>query len=341
VKISKITQEQEAMLPIIVDKWVGYASEPVDYIRAKSAIDKIYALMGEKPPTLLIAESPWSALLTASSLDVLSNDSSTLDSTLYSTLDSTLESLDKTSNEEAVKSALKKHFNNSYFCQYWSFWAGYYEYGKLIGVEFDEEKYEIFTNFIKEVSFIIPCKNLCIISQKPKVVNWLQKEVSIKGINPENTPKNRLLHNDGGKAFEYSDGWGEYCLNNIKVPQYLAETPAGLLDMEFFKKEKNADVKAEFIRKYGIDRMIHLGKEVDTYKNYKNKWWSKSEYKLIDMASIFTNINYAPHLYMKNQTTGTYHLEAVTPDCKNLVDAFSKVRWNGRDLNSYRTVDIK
>ena len=31
-------------------------------------------------------------------------------------------------------------------------------------------------------------------------------------------------------------------------------------EIQFFKKEKNADVKAEFIRKYGVDRMVSLGK---------------------------------------------------------------------------------
>ena len=115
-------------------------------------------------------------------------------------------------------------------------------------------------------------------------------------------------------------------------------TPSGCLDLEFFKKEKNADVKTEFIRKYGIDRMIGMGKEIDTYKNYSNLKWDESEYMLIDMAAIFININYAPHLYMKNQTTGVYHLEGVSPECKNLIDAFKFREY--QEFNIYETLFV-
>ena len=145
---------------------------------------------------------------------------------------------------------------------------------------------------------VFPLDQVCIISQKPVEI----------------TKVNNRLHADGKPAVKYADGFSVWALNGVRVPQYLAETPASSLDIEFFKKEQNADVKAEFIRRYGIERMVSLGKLVDTWENHENtinfEWYKKSEYKLIDMSPIFTRYDYLPYLYMKNQTVpGIYHLE--------------------------------
>jgi len=183
-------------------------------------------------------------------------------------------------------------------------------------------------NIWKETSklgLIYPLENICIVSEKPI------KIVMVDG----------KLHCDGGPSVEYADGTKVWSLNGVRVPKYLAETPEGGLSTDFFNKEKNADVRAEFIRKYGIERMEKLGKSVDSYKNYSNKAWFESEYELIDMSPIFQSINYAPHLKMKNQTTGIYHLEAVHPSCKTLANAFETTRWNGRKLTDYKTEEVK
>ncbi len=145
---------------------------------------------------------------------------------------------------------------------------------------------------------IYPLDEVCIISQKPTEINLV----------------NNKLHADGKPALQYADGFCVWSLNGVRVPQYLAETPASNLDIEFFKKEQNADIKAEFIRKYGIDRMVSMGKLIDTWENHEEtnnfEWYKKSEYKLIDMSPIFSTYDYLPYLYMKNQTVpGIYHLE--------------------------------
>ena len=198
---------------------------------------------------------------------------------------------------------------------YWLIWCAWYEYGKFIGVEFDNDKYSLFINFISEVSFIIPYKGICFISEKPKI-NWVDGNLS----------------KDGGKAVEYADGYGLFSLNGVTVPEYLAMTNSGELDIQKFHDEKNADVRTEFIRKYGVDRMLDLGKQLDTHENYDEEWWTKSAYELWDMASIFEGIDYAPHLKMTNATTGVFHVEAVSPECRTIRDAL-KERFGGRDLD--------
>ena len=213
---------------------------------------------------------------------------------------------------------------NWYLGTHWLSSCGWYDFCRSIGVNFDKDKYDLFINFSSEVNFIIPYEGVCFISEKPTAIHW----------------KDDKLHKDGGLAVEYSDGYGIYSLNGVTVPEYLAITPEGDLDIEFFKEEKNADVKAEFIRKYGIDRMSNMGKSVDSYKNYDEFWWTKSEYELIDMSPIFSKITYAPHLRMKNLTTNIYHLEGVHPDCKTIKEALN-FRWGGRKTENYNTISVK
>ncbi len=255
---------------------------------------------------------------------------SQLDSQLYSQLDSQLGSQLYSQLSSLPDSLFKKELelvkNCFYVTIYWLVWSGWYEYGKYIGVKFMEETYNLFLGFCEQVHFIIPFEGICFISEKPKAIHWNNQ---------------KQLHKDLGLAVEYSDGWGLYALNGVQVPEYLVMTPSGKLDIEFWKKEKNADIRTEFRNKYGAERMKKLGKTVDSYKNYKNlnPEWRESKYELVDMAPVFNAIQYAPHLDMVNLTTGSRHLEPVSPKCKTIQDAI-KFRWE-EDTDSYETITIK
>lgn len=297
--INRITLEQEKQIPKYIKKWVGVASRPMNHKKAIEYTRKLYKSMNQEESIIIFGVSPLHTILLCELFfrmikedkDLL-NKISQLYSQLYSRLD-------------AINNNLIKSINSTWYLGVgWLTWCGWYEYGKSIGIEFDNDKYDLFVNFNSEVNFIIPYKGICFISEKPVEINW----------------NNSRLHKDGGLAVKYSDGYGLYCLNGVKVDKYLAETPEGELDIEYFKKEKNADVKAEFIRKFGIERMQSLGDKICDAKKNSNEWFRKSEYELINMGKIF-GIDYAPHLRMKNLTTGTWHFEAVSPDCHTIEDA--------------------
>ncbi len=146
-----------------------------------------------------------------------------------------------------------------------------------------------------------------------------------------------------------------YC-NGIRVPRWLYNTTREKLNINKIRSIKNVDYRTIFIKKAGIGKFVKKGKVIDSWENYPdNEWWAKSEYKLIDMASVIgTEFNrnpqggywyvqafdYAPYLCMKNQTTGEYHLEGVSPNCRDLYDAL-KMRYSGLDLPCYEIKDIK
>jgi hypothetical protein len=199
------------------------------------------------------------------------------------------------------------------------YWVCYYQYlSKFLGIDYG--KFQSILNIWDDIGhscgWWYPYENICFISDRPKVINKNSRG---------------QLHKDLSPALEFRDGYCLWMLNGVSVPQYLVETPEGELDIEFFKKETNADVKAEFVRKYGIERLQGLGKKICDAKKHSNEWFRKSEYELINMGDVF-GVSYAPHLKMRNLTTGIWHLEAVSPDCRTIEDAL-KFRSKNRNIN--------
>jgi len=193
----------------------------------------------------------------------------------------------------------------SVYGQHDAYWLGFYDYFKnVLKLEKQTEKLNGLWILSKNAGWIIPHENICWISERHNVCKL----------------KNGVIHCDGGPAIQYPDGFSIWGLNGVRVPQYLAETPEGKLDIDFFHKEKNADVRTEFVRKYGIERMAKLGKVVETSEKYSNDLYRQSEYELIDMGNILDK-NYRPYLKMRNLTTNIYHIEGVSPECRTIEQA--------------------
>src|SRR3990167_1041482 len=218
-----------------------------------------------------------------------------------------------------LQSNLKKlkRFENVYWGNVDVFWQAYYLFPMSIGIKYKDFEIMTLNNFFelsKKIGFIWYFKGICFISDRPIHIHR-------KGIQ---------LHHESEPAISFKDGYSIWCLHGVNVPRKLVETPKEKLDIEFFKNEKNADIKAEFIRKYGIERMVSLGRVIETVTEESNEWYKRSEYQLIDMGKIF-DIAYAPHLKMKNLTTGIYHLEAVSPECQT-IDSAIKYRCGNKNV---------
>jgi hypothetical protein len=183
---------------------------------------------------------------------------------------------------------------------------------KYWNVQFDAEtkrNWAIIEN-VQKLGGFFPLKNVCVVSQKPAYVQYNE---------------NNQLHNSNGPAYGY-DGffpYARYFLNGVEVPEWLACEKSTDIDIQRYNEVTNADVRSEFVRKVGIERMLETGKKIDSYEKYDDKMWKKSQYELWDMAHLFTNVQFAPHLKMLNQTTGIWHVEAVSPDCTNLQKAIA------------------
>jgi hypothetical protein len=122
------------------------------------------------------------------------------------------------------------------------------------------------------------------------------------------------LHCDGSPAVEYRDGTKIWALNGVRVPQWLSETSHQKLDPKKFAEIKNAEVRREFVRKVGIERIcLALGTKVmDKQKDY--------ELHEIDLGG---ETGKWPYLKMLNPSIGVWHMECVDKTCRTVKDAIT------------------
>ena len=342
--ITKLTKKQEDG----IIEWrehclkIGRDTSPINKELTETSWNKFYKMLGKKEPTFWYCQSPLQAQVVINLLqqrffkdifnlrnDIRSKIRSKIRSNIWDNIRNNISDNISDNIRNNIKETKFNYIETYSWCQHDINWVAYYKYYEKYGLLPYDRNFEIFNiwyDLACSCGWCYTFENIVFVCEKPCELH----------INDEG-----MLHKDGGMVLKYSDGYGIYMLNGVKVPEYLAVTPEANLELDFFKKEKNVDVKAEFIRKYGISRMKDMGKKVDSYKNYSHdEWWVKSEYELIDMSTLFTSVKYAPHLLMRNQTIKElYHLEGVGPECKTLDQA---IKWRENTKNeSYKTISIK
>ena len=119
-------------------------------------------------------------------------------------------------------------------------WCGFYDYAKNIGINFDNNKLDLFLNFNSQISFIIPYKGICFISEKPEKILWNE---------------NKFLHSDKDMAVKYPDGYGMWMFRGVKVNQQIIQFPESL-KIKQIEKEKNLEVQRIMIERMGYDKFF-------------------------------------------------------------------------------------
>jgi len=189
----------------------------------------------------------------------------------------------------------------------WISFARYFTKAQIITLEESEEKeLQCWEDLAESCGWWWPFEKVVVISEKPSEIH----------LDSDNN-----LHRDGGAAISYSDGWCLWFLHGRAVPQWLAETEASKLDASVLGTIDNAEIRAQFIRKYGILRLENKGTLLDTKEEY--------DYKLIDMRNVLGLTRPAPYLFMTNPSTGGRHAEGVSAECKTVQQA---INWRAGDI---------
>src|SRR5690606_34615819 len=126
-----------------------------------------------------------------------------------------------------------------------------------------------------------------------------------------------VLHHDGGPAIRYEDGFSVWALNGVRVPQWLAETPAHEIDPARFMEIQNVEVRREFVRKVDVTRVFdRVARIIDTQGDY-----ALGEFEVVDGQ---------PRRYLKMlnpSVPGIWHIEAVHPSCATVAEALNWRRY--------------
>lgn len=184
------------------------------------------------------------------------------------------------------------------------FWASYIAwikyYQEVVGI-----KIEVDISIIEEVvnfGNIYPLDKCCIFVEKMKVC-----KKNANGLHCEEAP-----------AVEYNDGTKIFALNGVVVPEWLAVTPAGKIKAKDFSTITNAEIRREFVRKVGIERICQ---EMETVLLDKSGDYELHEVDLKGATGKW------PYLKMLNPSIGVWHMECVDRSCKTVKDA---LKWRNQ-----------
>ena len=313
--IEKLTENQINKIPEYVNKWVdiGLNTDRLSPEETTRIVNDYQEhILTQDRTEVVIFDNPLECWVACNYIEdgVASiDDIDDLRTKVYAFFD-----LPKEERLKLVKGATWPYQDGSYFASVFSFYD--YMINELDELEIEESllaKYQVWQETSK-LGPIFPLDTIAFVSQKATVIKMSEEN---------------QLHCDGAPAIEYA-GRGDfkvYSLFGVRVSEEYAVTPSHEIDLDTVLSEQNADVKAALVRKVGIERLLDKGVKVDTYENYdqeENPWFWKSEYELWDMNFLFETHDYAPHLKMLNQTTGIWHVEAVSPSCRTLKDALKE-----------------
>jgi len=192
---------------------------------------------------------------------------------------------------DSVEASVGAYFNLSDYS-----WTAFYDCFSRIGI-LKHDNFNMWLKILRSgVSESLQYNGLCIVCR-----------------NPINIHRNTTgqVHCEGAPAILFKDGFAIWKLNNVVVPQWLAETPHKNISAAKIHEIKNAEARREFVRKVGIERIcLELdAKVLDSREHY-------------DLLLLDTGDNQKrPYLKMRNPSVNLWHIEGVHPDCTTVEQA--------------------
>jgi len=273
---------------------VGSSTEPAVRGDAEEAIAAIYESIGEKAPRFHWCLSPRDANETIKKLDP---DISTPVYTCH-------------------------------LGQFDAYWVGYYLFCRdVLGVKYDEDanrKLELHAQVVRSSGWWYPFESHCFVCERPKNVFWkdLSTDTVIDSYPMDFDEHQIVVHRDGGFAVEFPDGSHVAALNGVWVPDWLATERDSDIDPRRIKELRNVEVRREFVRKVGIERVFQaLGGELIDEETFHSETGAH-HYQLVDLK--VEKDGEWRYLKMENPSLeGTYVLEGVPQECQSVKDALN------------------
>ena len=200
-------------------------------------------------------------------------------------------------------------------------WFSFYDYFRNVcDLKKQTEELQPILELSKHVGWFAPFDEAICFCDRPISLNFIKEETDeivtlhdqagiaiVDDIKP---------HGDGRPSIEYRDGTKLYHLHGVEVDEHLVMTPARDLNANMIATISNAEVRREFVRKIGIERLVQeLDHEVlDTQDTYS---------LLLLNIGTERDVMMRPYLRMENPSLAVWHVEGVHPDCKTVDDALA------------------
>jgi hypothetical protein len=182
-KIEKLTKEQEAQIPIYLERYraIGLSTTPCDRAKAEKAITESHAYMKLPAPKFIWADSPQAGAVIAAQLAKGSEDVTL----------------------EEVKAQIQMASSGSFD----AYWVSFYAFiAEQLPVKTDN-----LINIVKDI-----VENCGVYWTFEDIVVCTEKPIAI------HMNADKKLHNPNGLALEYKDGFGVFVLNGVRFPSMMA-----------------------------------------------------------------------------------------------------------------------
>ena len=233
--ITKLTREQEARIPQIIDEWnavVVNGDTSINEQELHKGIEWLYGLNKKPMPFVFVVDSPLAAQLAANvMIEVLGKLLKKSKSQLRSQLESQLGS-------QLGSQQIKWH-DFSWRDLTDGCWVAFYEFAHEIGVEYKANNWEdlqTFKRLIKSGIMMSICLDgLAIVVRRPKQVHRDER---------------KMLHNSSGPAVEWLDGYKDYFYHGVSLPSWVIEEPSKITHKTILE-ERNVEVRRCMIERIG------------------------------------------------------------------------------------------
>lgn len=316
--IETFTPEQEALIPVYLEKWrkIALSTEPIDREKAAEAVRGAYALIDTKWPEILFFDSPYAAFRAIEWIEIICYR---LVYELYG------EERSKLSEQRSEKVSHEIHWLD------WQFYeqlygpllnqlqqlfeddvnpegivysgCGFDFYISVLNCDYAPKEWATIEGLFKECGFMLANEDVCLVCDRPRILSF---------------DSQHRLHAEGSPAIQFADGYSLYSYHGVTLPEKYGKIHPNEWQPEWLLEEENAELKRVLIQGIGYDRIARelAAVELDTWQEYT-------------LLKIDTNLDVEP-IYLLKMTcpsTGFIHALRVPPDINSAREAIKWVNW--------------
>ena len=150
----------------------------------------------------------------------------------------------KNVTEKAIQQKMKTNPKlYKFFTNWFMTWAGWFEGGKALGVQFDEDKYDLLRSAATSFVAILWDQDTVYLLRKPREIHW----------------QDGLLHNDSGPSVKFTDDFCLWTIRGVAVDEQIVMRPETLTIQQIVDKkhEENEERRRIMIERYGWERFLN------------------------------------------------------------------------------------
>ena len=329
IKIEKLTQKQEALIPVYREKWrrIALSTEAIDRQKASNAIKAAYELMGYPEPEIIFCDSPEAAgyaIVSQLESQLGSQLGSLLVNQLYSQLVNQLENelwsqlwnqlwnqlhsqLDSQLENQLYSQLDCQQVSILYCCispEYLACYSSLFDFCIcVLNCTCEPKIWQAFQSLASECGWIFPCEKTCYVCSRPRILS---------------VDNQYRLHAEGQSAIQYADGFSIYAYHGVTLPKKYGQLHPNQWQVQWILEEQNAELRRVLIQGIGYARICQelQATELDSWREYT-------------LLKIDNEVDDEP-IYLLKMTcpsTGFIHALRVPPSMKSARKAISWVNW--------------